>query len=380
MLLRLLFLISAIALCNLALCQIEVATDGKVGVGTIPSGTMSQLLNVYGNSYISGNLGVGITSASQKLHVSGNGYFTGNLGINVASPLYKLDVAGSVRLNSSTSPTSIGNSLIYNNVTFSTITGTSLYPSNNLGVYLGTTVSRFKNLYVYMVDYVVPCQVSDVQIKENILPCPPLLDKVRRIQPYNYNYTDDFLKDFSEEEKEYYKRTEFGFIAQEIQEIFPELVYVRDSSGMLSMNYIGMIPILTSAIKELQQEVEVLRKELLEYRENGVVSIKNMEQESSNIQFVLSDLEDKEEMKVYQNAPNPFNENTTIKSYIPKSVNKAQLCVYDMQGVQVKCLEIAERETVDVHILAGQLYSGIYTYLLIGDGKTSEAKMMVLTK
>jgi len=51
-----------------------------------------------------------------------------------------------------------------------------------------------------------------------------------------------------------------------------------------------------------------------------------------------------------------------------------------MQGVQVKCLDIAERGNVGIIIEAGKLSSGIYTYLLLGDGKTSEAKQMILTK
>jgi len=55
-------------------------------------------------------------------------------------------------------------------------------------------------------------------------------------------------------------------------------------------------------------------------------------------------------------------------------------CVYDMQGIQVKCLDIIERGNVNVIIEAGKLTLGIYTYLLLGDGKTSEAKQMILTK
>jgi len=51
-----------------------------------------------------------------------------------------------------------------------------------------------------------------------------------------------------------------------------------------------------------------------------------------------------------------------------------------MQGIQVKCLDIIERGNVNVIIEAGKLTLGIYTYLLLGDGKTSEAKQMILTK
>jgi len=87
-----------------------------------------------------------------------------------------------------------------------------------------------------------------------------------------------------------------------------------------------------------------------------------------------------ETMKLYQNAPNPFNERTTIKCYVPERIQKAQLCVYTMQGVQVQCITITERGNVEIQIEAGALSSGIYSYVLIGDGTASEAKQMILTK
>jgi hypothetical protein len=87
-----------------------------------------------------------------------------------------------------------------------------------------------------------------------------------------------------------------------------------------------------------------------------------------------------EEMKVYQNAPNPFNEHTTIQCYIPQTIKKAELCVYNMHGAQVKCITVSERGMVNVQIQAGQLSAGVYTYLLVGNGKTSDAKQMILTK
>ncbi|MDR2970420.1 MAG: T9SS type A sorting domain-containing protein [Bacteroidales bacterium] len=85
-------------------------------------------------------------------------------------------------------------------------------------------------------------------------------------------------------------------------------------------------------------------------------------------------------MKVYQNIPNPFNEQTTIQCYVPNNIQKAELCVYNMQGAQVKCIIVSERGMVNVQIQAGQLSAGIYTYLLVGNGGTSDAKQMILTK
>ena len=62
------------------------------------------------------------------------------------------------------------------------------------------------------------------------------------------------------------------------------------------------------------------------------------------------------------------------------SISQTELCVYNMQGIQVKCLPVTERGTVDIQIQAGQLSAGVYNYFLIGDGKTSDTKQMILTK
>lgn len=57
------------------------------------------------------------------------------------------------------------------------------------------------------------------------------------------------------------KGTQFGFIAQELQNVLPELVENGAAPGKtkeevieyLGVNYIGMIPVLTKAIQEQQE-------------------------------------------------------------------------------------------------------------------------------
>jgi len=52
-------------------------------------------------------------------------------------------------------------------------------------------------------------------------------------------------------EKNFDKGTHLGLIAQELQTVLPELVHESDS-GYLSVNYIGLIPVLLEAIKTQQ--------------------------------------------------------------------------------------------------------------------------------
>ena len=48
-----------------------------------------------------------------------------------------------------------------------------------------------------------------------------------------------------------------GVIAQEVQKIFPHLV-TTSAEGSLSVNYIGLIPVLIESIKEQQHQIEKL--------------------------------------------------------------------------------------------------------------------------
>ena len=50
----------------------------------------------------------------------------------------------------------------------------------------------------------------------------------------------------------------YGLIAQDVQKIYPNLVYQRGEQ--LSINYIELIPLLIKTVQELSAEVEELKK------------------------------------------------------------------------------------------------------------------------
>ena len=56
---------------------------------------------------------------------------------------------------------------------------------------------------------------------------------------------------------------EAGIIAQQVQEVLPEVVKTRND-GYLGVRYEGMIPLLIQAIKELNQKVVNLESKLKE--------------------------------------------------------------------------------------------------------------------
>lgn len=61
-------------------------------------------------------------------------------------------------------------------------------------------------------------------------------------------------------DSELYSRQHIGFLAQDVQKVFPEIVY-EDKDGILSVDYISLIPVLVESMKELNEKVEKLQTE-----------------------------------------------------------------------------------------------------------------------
>jgi hypothetical protein len=85
---------------------------------------------------------------------------------------------------------------------------------------------------------------SDINLKENIRPIENPLDKVLQINGVEFDWKDN-------------QQSSIGVIAQEIEEIFPELVKTAENK---SVNYNGLVGVLIEAIKEQQKQIEELKK------------------------------------------------------------------------------------------------------------------------
>ena len=90
---------------------------------------------------------------------------------------------------------------------------------------------------------------SDIRLKTNINTMTGALNNVLKLRGVTFNW-----KESSD------NRLHYGFIAQEIEKVFPDLVGT-DSNGFKTINYSGVIPVLTEAIKTQQEEIELLKSE-----------------------------------------------------------------------------------------------------------------------
>jgi hypothetical protein len=92
---------------------------------------------------------------------------------------------------------------------------------------------------------------SDIRLKENIIPIPNALEKVNQISGNTYDWKDGY------DEFHSHKGNDVGVIAQEIEQILPQIVTNRDN-GYKAVQYEKMIPLLIEAIKELSAKVDRL--------------------------------------------------------------------------------------------------------------------------
>ena len=169
-----------------------------------------------------------------------------------------------------------------------------------------------------------------------------------------------------DEESSIVKNKHYGLIAQELQEIYPDLV-IEGQDGFLGVNYLEIIPILVRSIQELNAKVE-------QY-ENGNVPIMKSQARNTdvtNIEAVVTTL--------YQNTPNPFTESTLIQCDVAETVVNADLYIYDMNGKQIDTYPITERGATSITIEGRSLEAGMYLYALIADGQVIDTKRMILTK
>ena len=232
---------------------------------------------------------------------------------------------------------------------------------------------------------------SDERFKENVEPITDVLSSLDNLEAVSYTLKNDLSKsrdavasidaitEKAQRDKEAYDKfcaenengsERFGFLAQNVKEVFPELVHT-DNTGYMYVDYIGLIPILVQSINELKAKVEELTTE----KEQEDAPMQN------NLQAAQSEVEASlGAAKLYQNAPNPWSSETVIRYYLPQNVAKADIYIYDMQGVQLKCIPAQGRGESHVTLTARDLKAGMYLYALVADGTLIDSKQMILTK
>jgi hypothetical protein len=225
---------------------------------------------------------------------------------------------------------------------------------------------------------------SDQRIKTNVEKVSSGLSIVNKLNPVTYDYKVNEYPELNLS-----KERQYGFIAQEVESVIPELVSevhkpeFKDKDGKITskggdfkgVNYEAMIPVLTRCIQEQQKQIEELKDMVM-----GLASQKQGSAGQSPTSQVEVELSDKNIVVLNQNVPNPFAESTVITYNIPENTGFAQIIFYNSNGQLIKAVDLNQRGTGQLNVFANDLSSGTYTYTLIVDGKSIDTKRMIKTK
>ena len=96
---------------------------------------------------------------------------------------------------------------------------------------------------------------SDIKLKEKIITIDNALDKVLNMRGVYFDWID---------KEKYNDRHQIGFIAQEVEQICPELVVSKDN--IKSVNYSQTVSLLVEAIKDQQTIINQLRSDIDELK------------------------------------------------------------------------------------------------------------------
>jgi hypothetical protein len=203
---------------------LRVQENGQVGIGvtSVPTGYKMQvagsiLASSYGNKFTIGNID----------YFSRIGQYYGALQLavwNYNNSTSTQSNTGTIQLGAS-GPTTYQNNVIVSNGNL-TVNGSGSFTSD-----------------------VVAYSSSDKRLKDNVKPIENALDKVIAIGGYEFDWNDN---------QEIYEGHDVGVIAQEVEEVLPEVVETR-KDGYKAVKYEKMVPLLIEAIKDQQKQIEELK-------------------------------------------------------------------------------------------------------------------------
>jgi hypothetical protein len=237
---------------------------------------------------------------------------------------------------------------------------------------LGTGSTPGANGFALKVNGLTYCtngiwDASDKRFKQNILPLENSLEKIMELKAVNYYFK---VEEFKNKGYQFSSRKQYGLIAQELEAVIPELV-TMGKDGYKSVNYSALTSVLIHAMQEQQIQMEEQNQRIVEL-ENLLTDIYSRRNPKTNTSKEV------ELARLYQNNPNPFSEQTTIRFFIPEEYTTAAIYVFDMTGTLITNYNITNQESIEID--GNSLNPGIYNYSLQVDGQIVDSKQLVLTK
>ncbi len=256
--------------------------------------------------------------------------------------------------------------------------------------------------------------LSDSRFKKNINENVPGLEFIKLLRPVTYNYNIKGLDDYrapnsqsskgpggtvtaqpqTKDENAIIQKEKIlytGLVAQDVETAAKKIQYnfsglykPQNGKDTYGLSYVDFaVPLIKAAqqlsasndslqsqITDLQNQLNEIRAQVASLASSGTINKENIT--TTSIQLSSARLE--------QNAPNPFNQSTQISYYIPQTAGNAMIMVTDINGRNIKSVQLSAMGSGQISLQTSQLMSGTYTYSLYVDGNLIDTKKMILAK
>jgi len=182
-----------------------------------------------------------------------------------------------------------------------------------------------------------------------------------------------------------------GFVAQDVESAsnkagynFSGLYKPKNSKDTYGLNYTDFVVPLVKAVQELSGKNDSLVSVVTELKDSLTAMVAQLNDRLAKIEQSLglanTSAVPLNSAKLFQNAPNPFNQSTHINYYIPQTSGNASITVTDINGRNIKTVPITAMGNGQISLQTAHLTAGTYVYSLYIDGSLIDSKKMVLTK
>ncbi|MCU0435056.1 MAG: tail fiber domain-containing protein [Bacteroidia bacterium] len=225
---------------------------------------------------------------------------------------------------------------------------------------------------------------SDQRFKSNIQTIENPMDRIMKMRGATYLFRSPDMPEGTPGVQQ------IGFIAQELQQVVPEVVAVGDD-GIYSVNYNALTPLLVEGIKVQQGTINAQQVKIDEQQQQ----LATQQQRIEKLEAMMANMGGnatpagtfQDQLPVnpslgnlQQNIPNPFNQQTVINYTVAENAGVAMLTIYDLNGRQIRSEQLNQRGAGQFTINANELAPGMYIYALIVDGKAADSKRMIVTE
>jgi hypothetical protein len=222
----------------------------KVGLGNV---TNESKATMFTNPTFTGTVS-GVTAAHVGLgnvtNESKATMFTNPTFVNPA-----LGTPASGNLTNCTFPT-LNQNTTGSAATFTSITQNSQFNSIGVGTAASTTAGEIR-----ATNEITAFYSSDIRLKENVQTIEGALEKLRRVRGVMFDWKDAVVEQRGGEDGYFVRKHDTGVLAQEIEQILPEVVAER-SDGYKAVRYEKLAGIMIQAINELADQVAEIKQRL----------------------------------------------------------------------------------------------------------------------